>query len=594
MKRMTLRKLELSGAGKKDAVLMFHKGLNVITGDSDTGKTYAFQCLNYMLGAEKKPKSIKESKGYSKLALEFYVDDELYRLERGIGNSKIDVIHNETRTNLSYKHDPVNTNNLSRYLLSILLESSDVVQLRKNKKNVKRTLSFRDIVHLCTVAETDIIAETSAFQSIQHTEQTVRKSVLKYIITGIDDSAEMEKDDPGKENIKRAGVVQFLVKKRAYLNAKIEEIEGNTNYQLYSSNNSIGETAQQITSHRKAIAELNVELTKKQTQIRKLQQSCFQDEVRVKEFIKLRSHYEEEQRKNGMITSHADFLVQLPHLGCPICNQIINPSIITSENEESLFQYFKSKHSELQCTIEDLNLSIRDISERIAQVQAEIILLQRKNTDLSQAIERHQNVLENLIHNITIIRQLDEMKKSLEIYRQELIAVEQDIVVYSEKVKNSPDESLSQDLSQYDSFCRCVETVLREWGFGDKVQVSFDENLLDLVIDDKSRADWGKGYRAFIMSAMVVGLMRYCIQHSRIHPGFVIIDSPLVSLKERKKDENEKWVDDYMERKMIEDILKSDSERQVIIFENKDLQYNFDYNYVEFRHEGGERQGFIQ
>ena len=185
------------------------------------------------------------------------------------------------------------------------------------------------------------------------------------------------------------------------------------------------------------------------------------------------------------------------------------------------------------------------------------------------------------------------MKKSLEIYRQELIAVEQDIVIYSEKVKNSPDEAPAQDLSQYDAFCRCVETVLREWGFGEKVQVSFDENLLDLVIDGKSRADWGKGYRAFIMSAMVVGLMRYCTQHSRIHPGFVIIDSPLVSLKERKKDENEKWVDDYMERKMIEDILKSDSERQVIIFENKDLQYNFDYNYVEFRHEGDNRRGFI-
>ena len=60
MKRMTLKKLELFGTGKKDAVLLFHKGLNVITGDSDTGKTYAFQCLNYMLGAEKKPKSIKE------------------------------------------------------------------------------------------------------------------------------------------------------------------------------------------------------------------------------------------------------------------------------------------------------------------------------------------------------------------------------------------------------------------------------------------------------------------------------------------------------------------------------------------------------
>ena len=434
---MTLSKLELSGAGKKDAVLLFHKGLNVITGDSDTGKTYAFQCLNYMLGAEKKPKSINEAKGYSKLALEFFVDDELYRLERGIGNTRIDVIHNGTRTSLSYKHDPVNTNNLSRYLLSILLDSDDIVLLRKNIKNGKRTLSFRDIVHLCTVAETDIIAETSAFQSIQYTEKTARKSVLKYIITGFDDSTEVEQEDAGKENIKRAGVVQFLVKKRSYLNEKIEEIEQNKNYKLYSSDNSIGETTQQITSHRDAISKLNAEITENQMQIRKLQQACFQDEVRVGEFKKLRKHYEEEKSKNGMITSHADFLIQLPHLGCPICNQLMKPDIITSENEETLFRYFKSKYSELQQKMEDLDLSIRDICERITQNQAKILDLQRKNQELSHSIEQHQNMLDNLSHNISIIRHLDAMKKSLEIYRQELIAVEQDIVVYSEKVKKT-------------------------------------------------------------------------------------------------------------------------------------------------------------
>lgn len=593
MKQMILSKLELSGSGKKDAVLVFHKGLNIITGDSDTGKTYAFQCLNYMLGAEKKPKGIKEAKGYSKLSLEFFVGEQLFRLERSLGSAKIDVIHDGKRTNLSCKHDPVSTNNLSRYLLNLLLESDDLVFLRKNKTNGKRTLSFRDIVHLCTVAETDIIAEASAFQSIQYTEKTVRKSVLKYIITGIDDSNEIEKDSPEKENIKRAGVVQFLNKKRASLTEKIEEIENNRNYQLYSSDTSIAEMSQKIAGYRKAISDCNEEVTQNQGQIRKLQQACFQDEVRLGEFKKLRIHYEEEVKQNGMITSHADFIVQLPHLGCPICNQLIKPSIITPENEEDLFKHFKSKHSMLQQNIEDLDLSITDIQNRIADSQSKIAVLRQRNKELVAAIEQHQSMLEDLIHNISIMRHLDAMKKSLEIYRQELIGVEQDIVVYSEKVKSTPDEPAVHDLAQYQAFCKCVETVLKSWGVGNDIQVSFDEDLLDLVIDGKSRSDWGKGYRAFIMSAMVVGLMRYCYQHSRLHPGFVIIDSPLVSLKERKKDENEKWVEDYMERKMIEDIVSSDSSRQVIIFENKDLQYNLACNHIEFRHEGDGRKGFI-
>lgn len=87
--------------------------------------------------------------------------------------------------------------------------------------------------------------------------------------------------------------------------------------------------------------------------------------------------------------------------------------------------------------------------------------------------------------------------------------------------------------------------------------------------------------------------MRYCFKNNRLHPGFVMLDSPLVSLKERKKDESGVWVTDYMEQRMIEDILKEDGSHQVIIFENKDIKYGYDYNYIDFKHDDAERKGFI-
>ena len=151
MKRMLLTKLTLSGVEKEDAVLTFEKGLNVITGDSDTGKTYAFQCINYILGAEKPPKNIAEAKGYSEIALDFSIDDQPFRLERVIGSGKVDVINGDEKITMPCKHDPMSTKNLSRYLLQLLQEHPDNAQLKKNKNNDKRTLSFRDIVHLVTV-----------------------------------------------------------------------------------------------------------------------------------------------------------------------------------------------------------------------------------------------------------------------------------------------------------------------------------------------------------------------------------------------------------------------------------------------------------
>lgn len=589
---MVLTKLTLSGAQKKDAVLEFKKGLNVISGDSDTGKTYAFQCLNYILGSSKEPKKIAEADGYDLITLDFMINDDFLTLERIIGSNKIDVINQGKRETLNCKHDARSTNNLSRYLLQLLLEHDDIIVLKNNNSNKKRTLSFRDIIHLCMVAETDIIGEISAFQSIQYAEKTAKESVLKYIITGIDDGKNLESDDVKIENIRRDGVVQFLLKKKIILKEQIEEIEQNESYQLYLNDNTIPEMIDKIRDLRKTISDYQFEITSNLKTIRAKKQHCFEDEVKISEFQKLRLHYVTELKKNGIISTHADFLTQLPHLGCPICNQKFNPNIITPENEEKLFLYFAEKRIELNQKIDDLDSSINDISARLETVSAEVMHLEEKNAQLYAAINKKQSILENLSKNIAIIRQLDEMSKSIDIYRQELISVERDILSYGEKVKRTISSSSVQNTVQYDAYCSLIKTVLVSWGFSEDIDISFDGKALDLYINKKLRSEWGKGYRAFIMSAMVVGLMRFCCENNLLHPGFVIIDSPLVSLKERKKESNI-WVEDYMERKMIKDIFEQDYSRQVIIFENKSLQYNLNYNYVEFNHEGGNRKGFI-
>ena len=315
-------------------------------------------------------------------------------------------------------------------------------------------------------------------------------------------------------------------------------------------------------------------------------------QARISEFQKLRQHYVAELRKNDMISSHADFLTQLPHLACPICNQSFTPSIITPENEEELFLYFAKKNKDLQKKIDDLDIAISDVSARLDAITAEVLRLEERNAQLLEISNKEQSLLAQMSKNIAIIRHFDSIRKSIEIYRQELVSVEGDIVAYSEKVKRIAPRAGVQNSTQYDAYCSSIESVLKSWGFPGEINLSFDNDTLDLYINEKSRSDWGKGYRAFIMSAMVVGLMRYCCENDRPHPGFVIIDSPLVSLKERKKVSDE-WINDYMEKSMIEDIHSQDSSRQVIIFENKDLKYDLDYNYVEFSHEGDGRRGFI-
>ncbi len=594
MKRIVLKKLTLSGEKKRPAILEFESGLNVITGDSDTGKTYAFQCLNYILGAEKTPKTIPEAEGYQRLSLDFIANGKQYSLERLIGDSKITVTFNGESRTFQCKHDATSTNNLSRFMLEIILESSDIVQVKKNQDNTKRTLSFRDLIHLCTVDETGIIAERSAFQSEQYSERTVRSSIFKYVISGKDDSELLQREDASEENTKRAGVVQFLQQKKTALRDKIESIENNENYKLFSTSKTLFNSQRQINSLRIQIAEANSRVLKKQKELDAIRKLCFLDEAKISDFKNLDRHYENEVHKMRLISTYADFLEQMPHLGCPICgSEFGKTSGINDDESRELFEYYRKHSLEIIKKRREISETIDIIETRLQSNKSKIISLENHIKEEHDKVNNLQSQLFKYNKNILMARQLDAMNKELDIYRQELIAVEGDIIAYSEKVKASKQAVLTSS-AIFHSYCETIKKTLSTWGIDKIESVDFDSKSLDISINNISRTNWGKGYRAFFMSAMTISLMRYCFQNGKPHPGFVIIDSPLVSLKERQLDSKGEWINDYMEKKMIEDILQEDSLNQVIIFENKDLKFDLNYNYIEFNHDGNGRIGFIE
>jgi hypothetical protein len=86
-----IRKLELDNHNDenvKPSKIKFEKGLNIVYGGSNIGKTFIYQCIDYMLGGEEQPKAIKESKDYvlCQLDIETY-DGEQYVLKRELRGS---------------------------------------------------------------------------------------------------------------------------------------------------------------------------------------------------------------------------------------------------------------------------------------------------------------------------------------------------------------------------------------------------------------------------------------------------------------------------------------------------------------------------
>src|SRR5688572_27537690 len=66
---ITLRKLAITDGVLPDATVNFETGFNLIVGASDTGKTFIFDAIDFMLGARDPLRRIPEAAGYESVWL---------------------------------------------------------------------------------------------------------------------------------------------------------------------------------------------------------------------------------------------------------------------------------------------------------------------------------------------------------------------------------------------------------------------------------------------------------------------------------------------------------------------------------------------
>jgi hypothetical protein len=132
---------------------------------------------------------------------------------------------------------------------------------------------------------------------------------------------------------------------------------------------------------------------------------------------------------------------------------------------------------------------------------------------------------------------------------------------------NTADAGLPTD--SLDKFSTVVQHILQTWHFPNAMRVYFDQKARDLVIGGKNRTSFGKGLRAITQSAFTIGLLQYWKEQATPHPGFALLDSPLLSYKEPDGEDDDMRHTDLKAR-FYEYMKQITSDRQVIIIENTD------------------------
>ena len=143
-----------------------------------------------------------------------------------------------------------------------------------------------------------------------------------------------------------------------------------------------------------------------------------------------------------------------------------------------------------------------------------------------------------------------------------------------------------------EELCQAVESLLRQWQFPELGRVVFSEDDQDLVISGRPRSSHGKGVRAITRASFNLGLMNYCRDRERAHPGFVVLDSPLVVYRE--PDENEEGFSPNVKEAFYHDLAERES-GQVIVLENDDPPADIydSANVIRFTGSDQGRRGFI-
>jgi hypothetical protein len=133
------------------------------------------------------------------------------------------------------------------------------------------------------------------------------------------------------------------------------------------------------------------------------------------------------------------------------------------------------------------------------------------------------------------------------------------------------DERPSLPAASVQALSLSVETLLDAWHFPHEKPIYFEEQRHDLVLGNRRRGEQGKGLRALTHAAFTIGLQFAIKALKKKAPGFVVLDSPLVTFREADH-EDDLAPDQKLDVKQAfySDLTTRAVDFQVIIFENED------------------------
>lgn len=598
-----ISELRITGENVRDAVIEFRKGLNYVTGPSNTGKSYIYECIDYIFGS-KRIKELINFKEYTHVFLEITLQNGDKRtLMRKIKDSKI-LLYNMAISDIVDLSKPATTLNsknighsISDYVFSLLGVNNLPSVLKGATLGNTVELSLRNFLKFFFVDETRIIEDKAKILTDGFND-TVLVSVFRYILTGTDDSSCVAIEKPELRRAKIEGRIEMLeivlarlLSKESCIKASISEFA-----EVSYAHITIEEYQKEIEAYQIRIDELTKLLVKKQDDYVNSEQCYAKEKVTLSRLTMLKEQYISDLDRLEFSRDGVEICGHVQTDICPLCH-----STGIAKNKEGEVDIEKIKIGyiaevkHISSLLHDLDLVISESQNHVEELRNGLDSIQMEISAITQEIVNINNTkmspLQNTVEQYSRLRSLKEMLISI---GAEVMETHQELEDEKEKLKQKNEEqtyrpTIEQEEKQ--EFCGMIRTILAIWNIEcNRIELSAD--CKDYCIDEQERVSNGKGYRAIFFSAFIYAIQRYLHIKERICFPCIMLDSPLTTLRgvDKKLKDDPDAVNDSIQHGMLSYISTVDYV-QSIILENKEIAEDIEPKANVIRFSGLETEG---
>lgn len=555
-------------------------GLNIIYGPSNTGKTLILDCVDFMLGGDAR-RLYKPALRI--MAVTMYLDVDgtevsMYReLDEAKRNdiivvSKAPGIDTGTYT-VGAKTKEKDT--ISSLWLKLMGINQEVKIIKQIEDALEQTLTVRTFYHFFVINENRISGENSILKS---GGQTFTKNIPVPTITSLIylakeltyiSPAETQKTPSKIIKVKRATARDIVdgsvnaIREREANGLQDDDTRSAAEIQI-----EINEILEQISAAEDSLKQTTDRDQKVTKRLIEISSAIAESTILKNRYDALRTQYEPDMRRLTFIAEadlHKGGIPKLDH--CPFCN-----GELPKEKTQSCLDAAIAEADKIELRIKDLQYADEALTNELSRLQSQREALLREQQQVQAAIRGElRPQVEELRDKLVVFTAALERAKTKEMIRYFTEVLNDQLLRINDEDEFSTDFDVRGKIREIlkEPLERLLTEILEKCNYDNYVGSRFDEDVCDVVVNGSEKLSQGQGFRAFLNTVMALAVQEMLNEFDLHMPHLLVMDSPILSLKEREEDVGTEVTSDSMRGGLFQYMIDHEKNRQTIILENE-------------------------